>query len=176
MSPSRFRLPLLVALLALVTSSAFATLPAVGEPAPQFTLLNGEGSEVTLEDLSGKWVVLYFYPKNFTSGCTIQAQEFQRDLARYDAADAVVLGVSVDSPDSHKSFCEKEGLELTLLSDPDAAVSTLYGSVMEYEGQKLSARNTFLISPDGRLVRIFEKVRPQGHSTEVLSALAELRE
>jgi thioredoxin-dependent peroxiredoxin len=176
MSAFRYRSPLLVALLALIALTASAALPPVGEPAPEFTLVDGDGREVSLEDQRGKWVVLYFYPKNFTSGCTIEAQEFQRDLAKYEAAGAVVLGVSVDSPESHKSFCEKEGLDLTLLSDQDAAVSLRYGSVIEYEGQKLSARNTFLIDPAGRLVRIFEKVKPVGHSSEVLAALAELRE
>jgi thioredoxin-dependent peroxiredoxin len=175
MSSFRSRLPLLVALMALVALTASAGLPSVGEPAPEFTLVDGNGSEVSLEDQRGKWVVLYFYPKNFTSGCTIEAQEFQRDLPKYEAAGAVVLGVSVDSPESHKSFCEKEGLDLTLLSDQDATVSVRYGSVIEYEGQKLSARNTFLIDPEGRLVRIFEKVKPVGHSGEVLAALTELR-
>jgi thioredoxin-dependent peroxiredoxin len=176
MSSFRYRLPLLVALMALLALGASAVLPSVGQPAPEFTLVDGDGNEVSLEDQRGKWVVLYFYPKNFTSGCTIEAQEFQRDLAKYEAAGAVVLGVSVDSPESHKSFCEKEGLDLTLLSDQDAAVSARYGSVIEYEGQTLSARNTFLIDPAGRLVRIFEKVKPVGHSGEVLAALAELHE
>jgi thioredoxin-dependent peroxiredoxin len=176
MSTFRYRTPLLVALVAFVALTASATLPQVGEQAPEFTLVDGDGNAVSLEDHRGKWVVLYFYPKNFTSGCTIEAQEFQRDLPRYEAAGAVVLGVSVDSPESHKSFCEKEGLDLTLLSDQDAAVSGRYGSVLVHEGQKYSARNTFLIDPAGRLVRVFEKVKPVGHSSEVLAALAALRE
>lgn len=175
MSALRYRSTLLVAILVLAALTASAALPSVGDLAPEFTLSDGEGNEVSLEDHRGKWVVLYFYPKDFTSGCTIQAHEFQRDLAKYEKAGAVILGVSVDTPDSHKSFCEKEGLEFTLLSDTDAAVSSSYGSVMEYQGQKLSARNTFVIDPEGRLVRVFEKVKPQGHSEEVLAALAELK-
>src|SRR5262245_46882339 len=150
------------------------TAPAVGQPAPSFTLTNQEGQPTKLEDFRGKWVVLYFYPKDFTSGCTLEAHNFQRDLAKYEAANAVIVGVSVDTAGSHKDFCAKEGLHFKLLSDPDAKVSTAYDSVMEYEGSKLSARNTFLIDPQGKLVKTFLKVKPANHSEEVLAALAEL--
>jgi peroxiredoxin Q/BCP len=149
--------------------------PPVGEPAPDFTLLSDAGKETSLKDFRGKWVVLYFYPKDFTSGCTLQAHNFQRDLAKYEEAGAVIVGVSVDSTESHKSFCEKEGLKFRLLSDPDAAASTAYNSVMDYKGAKLSARNTFLIDPAGNLVRVFEKVKVAAHSEEVLAAIAELK-
>src|SRR5690242_15188549 len=84
--------------------------PAVGSEAPTFQLTSNEGSEVKLKSFHGKWVVLYFYPKDFTSGCTLEAHNFQRDLAKYEAINAVIIGVSVDSADSHKSFCTKEGL------------------------------------------------------------------
>ena len=94
-------------------------------------------------------MVLYFYPKDFTSGCTLEAHNFQRDLAKYAAMNAVILGVSVDTAESHKSFCAKEGLNFKLLSDPDAKVSAAYGSVMEYIGAKLSARNAFVIDTAG---------------------------
>ncbi len=151
-----------------------AATPAVGAPAPAFDLTNNEGQKTKLADLRGKWVVLYFYPKDFTSGCTLEAHNFQRDLAKYQALNAVIVGVSVDSADSHKSFCAKEGLNFKLLSDPDAAVSAAYGSVMEYQGAKLSARNTFLIDPDGKLVKVFLGVKPAGHSEEVLAALSGL--
>ena len=127
-----------------------AATPAVGASAPAFSLTSDEGKPTKLEDFHGKWVVLYFYPKDFTSGCTLEAHNFQDDLAKYEAANAVILGVSVDTADSHKSFCAKEGLNFRLLSDPDAKVSTDYGSVMEYEGKKLSARNTFVIDPRAR--------------------------
>src|SRR3982751_489753 len=112
--------------------------PAVGGPAPEFSLTSGDGSQVSLKDYKGKWVVLYFYPKDFTSGCTLEARNFQRDLLKYQSQDAVILGVSVDSAKSHKDFCEKEGLNFKLLADPDAKVSTEYGSTMEYQGATMA--------------------------------------
>ena len=154
--------------------SPAAATPSVGAPAPTFTLTSDEGKPTKLEDFRGKWVVLYFYPKDFTSGCTLEAHNFQEDLAKYQAANAVIVGVSVDTADSHKSFCAKEGLNFRLLSDPDAKVSTTYGSVMEYEGKKLSARNTFLIDPSGKIVKVYTGVKPATHSAEVLEALASL--
>jgi peroxiredoxin Q/BCP len=150
-------------------------VPKAGQPAPDFSLTTNENQPASLKDYHGKWVVLYFYPKDFTSGCTLEAQNFQRDLAKYEQAGAVILGVSVDTAESHKSFCAKEGLSFKLLSDPDAKVSTQYGSVMEYNGAKLSARNTFLIDPEGKIAQVFVGVKPSGHSEEVLSALAKLQ-
>jgi peroxiredoxin Q/BCP len=160
---------------ALALPLAAAELPQAGAPAPEFSLVSDQGTKASLADFRGKWVVLYFYPKNFTGGCTLEARNFQRDLAKYEDANAVILGVSVDSADSHKEFCAKEGLAFRLLSDPDAKVSAAYGSVMEYQGSKLSARNTFVIDPSGKIARVFEKVKPSGHSDEVLEALAALR-
>ncbi|HEY0787229.1 MAG TPA: peroxiredoxin [Thermoanaerobaculia bacterium] len=165
----------LAAVVALALPLAAAELPKAGGPAPEFTLVSDEGKEASLGDFRGKWVVLYFYPKDFTSGCTLEAKNFQRDLEKYERAGAVIVGVSVDTADSHKEFCTKEGLSFRLLSDPEAKVSEAYGSVMEYQGKKLSARNTFLIDPKGTIVRVFEKVKPAGHSDEVLAALAELK-
>ena len=162
-------------LLVFAVAALAAEFPPVGSPAPDFTLKSDQGTPASLKDFRGKWVVLYFYPKDFTSGCTLQAQNFQRDLARYQAKNATIVGVSVDTPESHKDFCAKEGLTFRLLSDPDAQVSTAYNSVMEYKGAKLSARNTFLIDPQGNLVRVFAKVKPAGHSEEVLAALDELQ-
>jgi thioredoxin-dependent peroxiredoxin len=149
--------------------------PAVGSKAPEVKLTSNEGKTVNLKDYRGKWVVLYFYPKDFTSGCTLEAHNFQRDLAKYEQMKAVILGVSVDTAESHKDFCAKEGLSFKLLSDPEAKVSTEYGSLMEYQGMKLSARNTFIIDPKGKIARVFLKVKPAGHSDEVLQALAELQ-
>lgn len=165
----------IVAVLACNRVNAVSELPAVGAAAPAFNLVNNEGKQVSLADYKGKWVVLYFYPKDFTSGCTLEARNFQRDLAEYDAANAVILGVSVDPADSHKEFCAKEGLNFKLLADTDAKVSEQYGSIMEYNGAKLSARNTFLIDPQGKIAKVFEKVKPAGHSEEVLAALAGLQ-
>ena len=149
--------------------------PEAGQAAPDFTLANDEGKQISLKQFRGKWVVLYFYPKDFTQGCTIEAQNFKRDSASYDKANAVILGVSTDTVESHKSFCEKEGLNFKLLADTDNKVSDMYGSVMEYQGRKLSARNTFLIAPDGKIARVFMKVKPMTHSEEVLAAIAELQ-
>src|SRR5271170_3691947 len=102
-----------------LTSGAGEKAPAVGATAPDFTLTSQEGAPVSLKDFRGKWVVLYFYPKDFTSGCTIEAHNFQRDQAQYEQKKVVVLGVSVDSADSHKQFCAKEGLNFKLLADTD---------------------------------------------------------
>src|ERR1700752_1449097 len=166
---------LFVAIVVLRPATATTEVPAVGVAAPTFNLTTNEGKQASLSDFKGKWVVLYFYPKDFTSGCTLEARNFQRDLAKYDAANAVILGVSVDTAESHKEFCTKEGLNFKLLSDPEAKVSTQYGSVMEYNGAKLSARNTFIIDPQGKIARVFEKVKVGGHSDELLAALAELK-
>jgi peroxiredoxin Q/BCP len=152
---------------------AFVDPPEVGKPAPDFTLMSGEGKQVNLKDYRGKWVVLYFYPKDFTSGCTIEARNFQRDIAKYEKANAVVLGVSVDDVASHKSFCEKEGLNFKLLADTEAKTSQDYASIMEYNGKKLSARNTFIIDPNGNVAKVYIKVSPMPHSEEVLAFLAE---
>jgi thioredoxin-dependent peroxiredoxin len=149
--------------------------PEVGKPAPDFSLTTGDGSQVSLKDYRGKWIVLYFYPKDFTSGCTMEARNFQRDLAKYEGAGAVILGVSVDTAQSHKDFCAKEGLNFKLLADPDAKVSTDYGSVMDYKGSKLAARNTFIINPKGEVVKVYTGVKPADHSEQVLKDLAELK-
>ncbi len=169
-----FALMFLVAILA-QPLSAVPEVPAAGTAAPTFKLLSNEGKKTSLSKYKGHWVVLYFYPKDFTSGCTLEAHNFQRDLDKYKAMKAVILGVSVDTAESHKSFCTKEGLNFKLLADTDAKVSEEYGSVMDYKGQKLSARNTFIIDPHGKIAKVFVKVNPAGHSEEVLAALAELK-
>ena len=130
---------ILVALAALVVVGGFtlqrvfaadnAAMPEVGQTAPTFTLPNQEGQPVHLSSYHGKWVVLYFYPKDMTQGCTIEAHNFQRDLDKYKALHAVILGVSVDTVDSHKQFCTKDSLTFTLLADPDKKVVEKYGSL-----------------------------------------------
>jgi peroxiredoxin Q/BCP len=177
------RLTRIAPVLAIALGAAFAAraadapaVPAAGTAAPAFTLTSNEGKTVNLSDFKGKWVVLYFYPKDFTSGCTLEAHNFQRDLSKYEADNAVILGVSIDTAQSHKDFCAKEGLRFKLLSDPDAKVSTAYGSVMQYEGQTYSARNTFVIDPKGNIAKVFTGVKPASHSDEVLAALKELSE
>jgi len=149
--------------------------PAVGTTAPDFTLNSQESKPVSLHDFKGKWVVLYFYPKDFTSGCTVEAHNFQRDLAQYEQKHAVIVGVSAQDEDSHQKFCTKEGLNFKLLADTKHDVSTLYDSVMNLGVAKLSARHTFLIDPDGVVRKVYLDVKPQQHSDEVLAALTELQ-
>lgn len=148
--------------------------PAVGSAAPDFTLNNQEGKSVSLHDFKGKWVVLYFYPKDMTSGCTIEAHNFQRDLAKYDALNAVILGVSVQDEKSHQEFCAKESLTFKLLADTNKEVSEKYDSVMNLGVTKLSARHTFLIDPSGTVRKVWTEVDVKKHSDDVLGALDEL--
>ena len=147
--------------------------PAVGTAAPDFTLNSQEGKAVSLHDFKGKWVVLYFYPKDFTSGCTVEAHNFQRDLAQYEQKNAAIVGVSVQDEDSHQKFCTKEGLSFKLLADTKQEVSTQYDSVIPVV--RLSARHTFLIDPQGKVEKVWLDVKPDKHSEEVLAALTELQ-
>ena len=167
----------LAAVFVLAAASLFAAdaVPPVGQPAPGFTLPSQDGSKIALNDLRGKWVVLYFYPRDNTPGCTIEAHNFQRDQSQYQQKNAVILGVSVDSADSHKQFCTKEGLNFKLLADTDHKVSTTYNSMTTYDGVKYAARHTFIINPEGKIVKVYMEVKPNEHSAEVLAALAELQ-
>ncbi len=157
-----------------------ADQPTAGQAAPTFSLPSQDGTPVSLESMKGKWVVLYFYPKDMTTGCTIEAHKFQEDLPKYDAANAVILGVSVDTVDSHKQFCTKDSLTFHLLADPDHKVVESYGSF----GLKLpqhdnvipiAQRNTFLIDPQGKIAKVWTNVDPKTSSSDVLAALAELK-
>jgi peroxiredoxin Q/BCP len=170
-----FIFALLVMTVIVVNAQTPPAAPAAGSAAPTFKLTTNEGKEASLADFKGQWVVLYFYPKDFTSGCTLEARNFQRDIAKYQAAHAVILGVSTDTADSHKDFCAKEGLNFKLLADIGGTVSEQYGSIMLHEGVKYSARNTFIIDPTGKIAKVFMKVSPAGHSDEVLATLAELQ-
>jgi len=149
--------------------------PAVGSMAPDFTLSSQEGKTVNLHDFKGQWVVLYFYPKDFTSGCTIEAHNFERDKAQFDQRKAAIVGVSVDTVDSHQQFCTKESLTFKLLADPDKKVVTRYGSTQKFGDNVVAARNTFLIDPQGTIRKVFMKVNPDPHSKEVLAAIDELK-
>lgn len=148
--------------------------PAPGSAAPEFTLASQDGSNVSLKDYRGKWVVLYFYPKDFTSGCTIEAHNFQRDHAEFEKRNAVIIGVSVDSAESHQKFCAKEGLNFKLLADTSHEVSKRYGSLMNFSFVQISARRTFLIDPQGKIARTYMSVNPARHTAEMLAALDEL--
>jgi len=149
--------------------------PAAGTAAPDFTLNSQENKPVSLRDFRGKWVVLYFYPKDFTSGCTIEAHNFQRDLAQYEQKNAVILGVSTQDERSHESFCAKEGLHFKLLADTQSAVSTSYDSLVNLGFTKLSTRHTFLIDPEGVVRKTYLNVNAAQHSAEVLADLAQLQ-
>lgn len=149
--------------------------PAVGSPAPKFSLPSQHGDIVSLQAFRGAWVVLYFYPKDLTTGCTREAHNFQLDLPKFAARHAVILGVSVDSVASHKNFCAKEGLDFKLLSDTSGAVSKAYGSLTNLGIVKFSARHTFVIDPAGQIAKTYFSVNPARHSDEVLADLDRLQ-
>jgi len=168
-----FLLALAAIIAALPARAADATPLAVGAVAPNFTLPSQDNAPVSLSSFKGKWVVLYFYPKDKTSGCTIEAHNFQRDQAKYDAANAAVLGVSLDTPDSHKSFCTQENLTFKLLADPAHKVVDTYGvPVNDHMGMKYASRWTYLIAPNGHIAKVWTKVDVNAHSDEVLAAIA----
>ncbi|HXA43773.1 MAG TPA: thioredoxin-dependent thiol peroxidase [Candidatus Solibacter sp.] len=146
-----------------------------GDEAPDFTLETGDGQTVHLGDLRGKPVILYFYPKDDTPGCTVEACSFRDMTPEFEKRGALVYGVSADSAKSHVKFTQKYGLNFPLLADTDHSVSEAYGSwgTKKFMGREYQGifRNTFLIGPDGRVARVWEKVHPAGHAEEVLSAL-----
>jgi peroxiredoxin Q/BCP len=147
----------------------------INDKAPEFTLPNQDGDEVSLKDFRGKYVVLYFYPRADTPGCTIEACEFRDSFKKTEKIGAVVLGVSPDEPKALKKFEEKFGLPFTLLGDADKKVCNAYGVIQEKNmyGKKVMGvvRTTFIIGPDGKIKNIFHKVKPEGHAGEVLAYL-----
>jgi peroxiredoxin Q/BCP len=149
------------------------TQPPVDQPAPEFTLPTNTGDgDISLADYRGKWIVLYFYPQNFTPGCTLEAKRFQQDLAEYEARNTQIIGVSADDVNSHEDFCDSEGLKFPLLADVDGSVSKAYGSWLGLR----SLRHTYIIDPQGILRATFLGVRPAIHSTEVLATLERLQD
>lgn len=166
------------------TAISFSPLPLhaadtvqPGGTAPSFTLPSQENKPVSLSDYKGKWVVLYFYPKDQTSGCSMEAHNFQRDLPKYNALNAVVLGVSLDTVESHKTWCTKDSFTFKLLADPEHKVVDAYGVPVKTfttkEGQPVSIamRETFLISPEGKIVKEWDVKDIAGHSTDVLASI-----
>jgi thioredoxin-dependent peroxiredoxin len=144
-----------------------------GAKAPTFTLPSQDGTPISLSDYRGKWVVLYFYPKDKSSGCTIQAHEYQNSLPQFESHNAVVLGVSLDTADSHKSFCAEDGLTFKLLADPQRQAAEAYGvPLMTFKDMKFDERDTFLIAPDGKIAQVWRKVDPKEDSKIVLQAIA----
>src|SRR5258708_24522066 len=153
-----------------------AKAPSSGMPAADFTLNSQDGKSLSLRDLRGKWVVLYFYPKDFTSGCTVEARNFQRDLSQFELKNAVILGVSGQDENSHQKFCAKEGLHFKLLTDKNYQVSSAYDSLVNLGVAKLSAHHTFLIDPNGVVRKTYLNVNAESHSAEVLADLAQLQQ
>ena len=149
--------------------------PDLGSAAPDFMLPSQDGASVSLKNYRGSWVVLYFYPKDQTPGCTREAHNFQVDQAKYTERKAVVLGVSLDSVDSHKSFCAKERLNFKLLADSGGKVTNTYGSLTNLGFVKFAARHTFLIDPTGKVAKVYTSVNPAQHSEEVLAALDQMQ-
>jgi peroxiredoxin Q/BCP len=156
------------------------TIIETGAEAPGFCLPDQKGDEVCLEDLRGRWVVLYFYPKDNTKGCTLEAIDFTMNKERIEGMNATVLGVSPDSVKSHQGFCDKHGLTITLLSDPEHDVLEAYGvwqlKMMygkEYQGV---VRSTFLVDPEGRIAHTWTRVKVADHVEVVIEKLAELQE
>ncbi len=162
--------------MAIPTVAFAADMPPVGTPAPSFTLPSQDGSPVSLESYKGKWVVLYFYPKDQTPGCSLEAHNFQRDLPKYQALNAVVLGVSLDTVDSHRQWCTKDSFTFKMLADPDHKVVDEYGvPLMSHAGANYATRDTFLISPDGKIMKMWQVKDIAGHSNEVLAALQSMK-
>lgn len=165
-----------VCLLPLRHVHAAGDLAAVGSVAPNFTLPNQEDKPISLSDYRGKWVVLYFYPKDQTSGCSLEAHNFQRDLDKYHALNAVVLGVSLDTVQSHKTWCTKDSFTFKMLADPDHKVVDLYGvPLMDHNGMHFATRDTFLISPEGKIVKEWQVHDIADHSAEVLAAIQAMK-
>jgi peroxiredoxin Q/BCP len=156
----------------------FGDMLTPGAAAPNFTLPSQEDKQVSLSQYKGKYVVLYFYPKDQTQGCTIEAHNFQRDQAMYDKENAAVLGVSLDTADSHKVFCTKENLTFKLLADPAHKVVDEYGVpvlAMGPDKTPIAKRVTFLIGPTGKVVKVWPDVKVNNHSEEVLAAIKEAK-
>lgn len=156
---------------------ARAAEPQLGSIAPDFKLPDQNGKTHELKDYRGKWVALYFYPKDQTPGCTTQACEFRDNIFAFRGAGAVILGVSVDDVESHKKFAEKHGLPFTLLADDTKATAKKYGVLKSYLGTlELARRDTFLIDPEGRIVKHYSDVDPKGHSKIVLDDIKALQQ
>ena len=168
-----FRFAMAAALVAAASFAARAadTMPAVGQTAPDFTLPSQTGEQISLSSYHGKWVVLYFYPKDMTQGCTIEAHNFQNAQSQFDAKSAVILGVSVDSTESHQQFCAKDGLTFHLLADTSHSVVSQYGSLGNFNGITIANRNTFLIDPSGKIAQVWVKVNPATAASDVLAAI-----
>jgi peroxiredoxin Q/BCP len=158
---------------ALAAGSFAAAAPnvALGRPAPEFELPDQSGQLHSLEDYRDRWVVLYFYPKDQTPGCTTEACEFRDNIFAFRDLNAQILGVSLDDVESHKKFADKYELPFPLLADPEGTTADAYGVKTRMFGMKVARRQTFLIDPDGNIAKHYESVKPATHSAEVLADL-----
>ena len=164
----------IVVILGLLVHAAVAR-PDLGQPAPGFEMQDQYMKAHSLDQYLGKWVVLYFYPKDDTPGCTTEACNFRDDIFKLRAMDAEVLGVSLDTTESHARFAEKYGLPFPLLSDAAGETAEQYGCLTDWKGMKIAARHTFIINPKGNIAKIYRKVDPSSHSAEVRADLASLQ-
>lgn len=176
----RFISVAVVALAAILISLTITSIgiageqPVVGTPAPEFELPDQDGQLHSLEDYRDQWVVLYFYPKDETPGCTTEACEFRDNIFAFRELGVQILGVSLDDVESHKAFAENHGLPFPLLADSDGETSTAYGVKTRMFGMTVAKRQTFIIGPDGDIAKHYEKVKPDEHSAELLADLKEL--
>jgi peroxiredoxin Q/BCP len=176
----RFITVAVIALLATITALSFTSIGiandrlVVGSPAPEFELADQTGQLHSLEDYRDQWVVLYFYPKDETPGCTTEACEFRDNIFAFRDLNAQILGVSLDDVESHKAFAENHSLPFPLLADTEGDASTAYGVKTRMFGMTVAKRQTFIIGPDGNIAKHYEKVSPDEHSTTVLADLKEL--
>lgn len=153
---------------------AVAAAPEVGQPAPAFTMMDQNGRTHSLSDYAGRWLVLYFYPKADTPGCTTEACNFRDDIFRFREMGAQVVGVSLDDVESQQAFAEKYSLPFPLLSDADKATATAFGVLTKVGPVSYAKRETFIIGPDGRIAKHYPRVDPDKHAAEVLTDLAAL--
>ncbi len=165
----------LLSLLTLAVSASASEFVAVGHPAPEFELPDQTGQLHSLEDYRDQWVVLYFYPKDETPGCTTEACEFRDNIFAFREMNAQILGVSMDDVESHQRFAENHNLPFPLLADTDGDAAEAYGVKTRMLGIRVAKRQTFLIGPDGRLAKHYEKVDPATHSEQVLADLKEFQ-
>lgn len=158
-----------------MTPPTFAAKLAVGDPAPEFILPDQSGTEHHLTDYLGRWVVVYFYPKDDTPGCTKEACSFRDDILQLREMDVVLLAISLDGRESHEAFAEKHKLPFPLLSDEDAAVTKSFGALFSLGPLKYARRYTYLIDPQGKLAKIYRKVKVSQHSDEVIADIKALK-
>lgn len=164
----------LLAGLIIISMPAAHAAPAPGDPAPDFRLQDQNGEWQSLEQYRGRWIALYFYPKDDTPGCTKEACAFRDNIFAFDEMNALILGVSLDDVESHAEFAEKYSLPFSILADTDKEAATAYGVIMKIGTMELASRQSFLIDPDGNVAKHYAKVNAEQHSEEVLADLRQL--